>query len=383
MSNFKMWALTFSTAIIGISNPANADWWSRNVAPIGHAIEKGTHDAGNAIEKGAHDIGNTLEKGAHDTGDTLEKGAHDVGHSIEKGAQDTGKAAEKALHDTGYALEDAGQFVEEHPWETVMVVAFVAGGAYLIVYQGFALELTVGEHVVATFTAAEMGTASVAAGAGTALVAANRPASASDLYDATDGKETDASKATPKPETPEGKSVLELPRLNSPAPVLANNATNTQKLGFAYQVLEWTEVSQPFSTFNVDDYPSSLSPMEQKLIEARLVIETVPDSPADIAAKQQAQERRDFVKDQLADKAKDLLTGKLPDPTDVAKDALLEALKPTIVGDGWSASRETMKNLIDHELNKYAVKRVPCLRTPTKPECLKAPVEGPVIQAVP
>src|SRR5215472_3574660 len=80
MQNLAMWprTLTMTTAIslavIGITVsplPAQADWWSRNVAPLGHAIEKGAHDTGNAIEKGAHDTGNAVEKGAHDTGNAV------------------------------------------------------------------------------------------------------------------------------------------------------------------------------------------------------------------------------------------------------------------------------------------------------------------------
>ncbi|MBY5551075.1 hypothetical protein HFO61_30490 [Rhizobium leguminosarum] len=383
MSSFKIRALAFSTAI-GVCHFANAGGL---VEDIGRGAVRGLTDTHNTVKKAirdTHNTGtkavndgvNTLGKALNDVGDTIAKGADDSGDTIEQAAHDAGTAAEKALHDSGHALEDAGQFVKEHPWETVAVIAFVAGGAYLVVFQEYTLSLAVGEHVVATFTAAELGTASVAAGAGTALVAANKPASASDLYKATAEKEADVTKtkATPKPE---------MPKLNAPAPILADNPTDTQKLGFAYKVLQWTQVSQPVRDFDLDDYRTTLSPMEQKLIEARLTVETVPDSAADIAAKQQAQDRRNFAKDQLAERAKDLLTGKLPDPTDSAKDALLEALKPTLVGDGWSASRETMKSLIDVELYKYAVKRVPCLKTPTKPACLKAPIDGPVIQTVP
>ena len=77
MQNLAMWprTLTMTTAIslavIGITVsplPAQADWWSRNVAPLGPAIEQGAHDTGNAIEKGAHDTGKTIEKAVQDTG---------------------------------------------------------------------------------------------------------------------------------------------------------------------------------------------------------------------------------------------------------------------------------------------------------------------------
>jgi len=101
-----------SLAVIGITVsplPAQADWWSRNVAPLGPAIEQGAHDTGNAIEKGAHDTGNAVEKGAHDTGNAVEKGAHDTGNAIEKGAHDTGNAVEKGAHDTGKTIEKAVQ----------------------------------------------------------------------------------------------------------------------------------------------------------------------------------------------------------------------------------------------------------------------------------
>ena len=101
-----------SLAVIGITVsplPAQADWWSRNVAPLGPAIEQGAHDTGNAIEKGAHDTGNAVEKGAHDTGKT-----------IEKAVQDTGKAGEtvytfgvREIQGIGDSVRDADKRLKE------------------------------------------------------------------------------------------------------------------------------------------------------------------------------------------------------------------------------------------------------------------------------
>lgn len=75
-------------AILFGSTPAKADWWSKNVAPIGHAVEKGAHDVGKTTEKAAQDTGKTLEKAAQDTGKTLEKAAQDTGSTINKANND-------------------------------------------------------------------------------------------------------------------------------------------------------------------------------------------------------------------------------------------------------------------------------------------------------
>jgi hypothetical protein len=87
--------------IIGVmlSAPAKADFWSKHVAPIGHAVEKGAHDTGHAIEKAGQDTGHTVEKAAQDAGHTVEKAAQDAGHTVEKAAQDASHAIEKAGQD--------------------------------------------------------------------------------------------------------------------------------------------------------------------------------------------------------------------------------------------------------------------------------------------
>jgi hypothetical protein len=102
-------ALT-ALALVNAPSYAHADWWSRNVAPIGKAVEKGVQDTGNAVEKGVHDTGNAVEKGVHDTGNAVEKGVHDTGNAVEKGVQDTGKTIEKAVQDTGKAGETVYKF---------------------------------------------------------------------------------------------------------------------------------------------------------------------------------------------------------------------------------------------------------------------------------
>jgi hypothetical protein len=102
LKSFGVLALAGSVALgaTALSSQAKADFWSRNVAPIGHAIDKAKNDAGKAIEKGAQDAGKTAEKAAQDTG-----------HTLEKGAQDTGNTLEKAVHDIGHSIEKAGQDV--------------------------------------------------------------------------------------------------------------------------------------------------------------------------------------------------------------------------------------------------------------------------------
>ena len=98
----------FATGL-AVSTPVQADWWSRNVAPIGHALDKAKNDTGKAIEKGTQDTGKAIEKGTQDTGKAIEKGTQDTGKAIEKGTQDTGKAIEKGTQDTGKTIEKAVQ----------------------------------------------------------------------------------------------------------------------------------------------------------------------------------------------------------------------------------------------------------------------------------
>jgi ElaB/YqjD/DUF883 family membrane-anchored ribosome-binding protein len=178
MNRMSRVALAFAATTMGVAPPAHAGFFedvgrtiNRAAIDVGKTVEKAAGDTGKTIEKAAHDTGHTvekavgdtgktIEKAAHDTGHALEKGAHDAGHALEKAAQDTGNALEKAAHDTGHALEGAGQFIKDHPWETVIAVALITGGGYLIVYQGFTLSLTVqGVEVVKIACAATCGTA--------------------------------------------------------------------------------------------------------------------------------------------------------------------------------------------------------------------------------
>jgi vacuolar-type H+-ATPase subunit H len=95
--------------LVNASSYAHADFWSDNVAPIGHAIDKAKNDAGKTVEKAAQDTGKTVEKAGQDTGKTVEKAAQDTGKTVEKAAQDTGKTVEKAAQDTGKTVEKAAQ----------------------------------------------------------------------------------------------------------------------------------------------------------------------------------------------------------------------------------------------------------------------------------
>ena len=62
-----------------LSSPARADFWSRTIAPIGHAVENAAHDAGHAVEKAAQDTGRAVEQATHDAGNAVEKATHDTG----------------------------------------------------------------------------------------------------------------------------------------------------------------------------------------------------------------------------------------------------------------------------------------------------------------
>jgi len=122
-------------------------------------VEKAVQDTGKTVEKAAHDTGHTLEKAAQDTGTTVEKAAHDTGHTLEKAVQDTGKTIEKATHDIGHTLEKAGQdtarYIEENP-EIIIAAAVIAGGVYLVVVEGWALEVKIGEAAFTVVAAAAL-----------------------------------------------------------------------------------------------------------------------------------------------------------------------------------------------------------------------------------
>ncbi|WP_407155067.1 hypothetical protein [Bradyrhizobium sp. STM 3557] len=190
MNRISRVAFAFAATTMGVLPPAHADFFKdlnravinvgktveKAVGDTGKTIEKAAHDTGHTVEKAAGDTGKTIEKAAHDTGHALEKGAHDTGHALEKATQDTGNALEKAAHDTGHALEDAGQFIKDHPWETVVAVALIAGGGYLVVYEGFTLSVTAqGVEVVkiacAATCGAVAGTGLTVAGVGTEMAA--------------------------------------------------------------------------------------------------------------------------------------------------------------------------------------------------------------------
>ncbi|MBC9879925.1 hypothetical protein G8O24_21525 [Bradyrhizobium sp. INPA01-394B] len=134
-------------------------------------------DGANAVTKGLQDGGNAIGKGINDGVNAVVKGVDDSGHAIETAAHQTGDALEKAAHDSGHAFEGAGQFVGKHPWETVIGVALIAGGGYLILYEGYALTVTVqGVQVVSVATASTGGGVVITAGATSGILAGSATA---------------------------------------------------------------------------------------------------------------------------------------------------------------------------------------------------------------
>ena len=123
MAHRTSFIISWLLASVGSSTIAYACGGPFDIAcNVGHAIEKGAHDAGNAgqtavqqtgnaIEKGAHDAGNAGQTAVQQTGKAIEKGAHDAGNAGQTAVQQTGHALEKGTHDTGKALEKAGQDV--------------------------------------------------------------------------------------------------------------------------------------------------------------------------------------------------------------------------------------------------------------------------------
>jgi hypothetical protein len=82
LSKWCLAASVFATISFAAPIPAYADFWSRNVAPIGHTGEKALHDIGKTGEKAVQDIGKTGEKALHDIGKTGEKAGQDFGNVL-------------------------------------------------------------------------------------------------------------------------------------------------------------------------------------------------------------------------------------------------------------------------------------------------------------
>jgi ElaB/YqjD/DUF883 family membrane-anchored ribosome-binding protein len=213
----------------------------------GHTGEKALHDAGRTGEKALHDIGNSGEKALHDVGHTGEKALHDTGKTLEKAAQDTGRALEKAAHDTGHALEAAGQFIKDHPWETVIAVALIAGGGYLILYEGYALCVTVEGVNIVTITSGAasgiaVGSTLTAAGIGTIALGFYMGGPRSDP--ATDGGQPFSSRTSPdgSREISVGQPSLGAPPFGSPTLKLTYTPHEAPHRAVVYQQPEHPRV---------------------------------------------------------------------------------------------------------------------------------------------
>jgi hypothetical protein len=259
---------------------------------------------------------------------------------------------------------DVASFVEKHPWETVAAVALVAGGAYLVVYEGYSLQVAVGTKTITLVSGAAAGESSIAAGAGTIAYTALKPASS--------GKEQgeDSPKSNSNEIEKNIKPVVELP---SPLPQIGEKAGDIEKFNYALKVLRWSEHYEPPGSFEPKRYQDTLSPAETTLLKALTVVQSVPDSEADLGGNEQLEDRLQKLVDTVTDIVK---TG------EPQWSALLDAAAPTTVGDGTAASKAVLTGRLEDQLRRYTLRRVLSVPNPSVKDIKPTPT-GPTISAKP
>jgi hypothetical protein len=257
---------------------------------------------------------------------------------------------------------DVADFVGKHPWETVAAVALIGGGAYLVMYEGYSLQVAVGTKTITLVSGgAVAGGSSIATGTGTIAYTMLKP----------DPSNSDASsKNKLKTDNGDVHSVLELP---SPLPQIAENAGDIEKFNYALKVLQWSNRYEPPNSFDPEKYHGSFSPAETTLLKAVTVVQSVPDSPSELKATEQLEGRLE----KIVDTVKDVATTGEPQWS-----ALLKAAAPTTISDGTAASKAVLTDRLENQLQKYEFKRNPPLSTPSVKDIKPAPT-GPTISAKP
>jgi hypothetical protein len=137
-------------------------------------------------------------------------------------------------------------------------------------------------------------------------------------------------------------------RLDPDAPALPPNPTPIDILGFAAASLRWALEDHPN-----DGGKKNLSPTEWQLVEALHYLDKVPDTPDDVAAKEQSKQRQ-----QAAWKA---IVNALKDPSlkKMKEDIWKTVLQPTIAGDGQGPTRDVLKAQVLTALYNYRVNGQP------------------------
>lgn len=148
-------------------------------------------------------------------------------------------------------------------------------------------------------------------------------------------------------------------RLDPSAPRLPQNARDIDKLGFAAASLAWARAAHPLRDYKADQ-TGAVTPEEWQMVEALRALDTVPDSPSDLLAKEQADKRANIVREVIAEGLK---KGSL----EAAKSALRDAVvQPTVLGDGQGPTRDALRGWLTSTLYGYRTKGLPSEADPMK-----------------
>jgi hypothetical protein len=331
--------------------------------------------------------------------------------------QQVGHTYEKAAHDVGHGAEEVGKFVEKHPWETVIAVALIAGGGYLIVYEGYTLSVTVeGVQVVAitsgTTSGVVVGSAAAAAGAGTIAATATMetpigtqstvvgtapapPQPIPQTQDSVRGSAPTSNNKTSAPVPTAGSATSEQSIMF--APRLSKAPSDVERLGFAIWVSQWAEKTEPVSAFDPTKSPI-VTQAELKLLDALVSLRAITASSDDLAAEQH-DERDNPISSTIEDQPKDIakslgwrvLTDQpigdlftLADRVKSLKEgALVEAITPTATTELLGLSRDRLMVQLERQLDAYERKRNPqmgLLPAPIDPKSMPPDRSTPELQ---
>jgi vacuolar-type H+-ATPase subunit H len=121
-----------------LSTPAYADFWSRNVAPIGHAIDKAKNDVGHTVEKAVDDTGHTLETAGQQAGRVLaspfKEAAKDAGKEVSRDAINQAKEeSKKIIEDASGRANDIINHAEDRLIGVITWVSIGLGALFAIV----------------------------------------------------------------------------------------------------------------------------------------------------------------------------------------------------------------------------------------------------------
>jgi hypothetical protein len=400
---------------------------------VGTAVQQTTTAVGVAVDQTGRAVGTAAQQTTTAVGVAVDQTGRAVGTAVDQAVkaaviatQQTGHAIENAAHDTGHGVAQVGKFAKDHPWETVVAVALIAGGGYLIVYEGYALSVTIeGVEVVSVTpgaTGVVVGGAAAVAGAGTIAYGTietpigptvstiggegspSQPVPIQDGPSSPAHASSDSTAANTQSTLPPADSNISLNALTNEAAALEptiesvqlpKNASNVERLGYAIWASEWAEKTAPIAAFDPTKSPA-VTPAELKLLDAIVSLRAITSAPEDEQAAEQHDERSNPLSSAIKDNLKDLLKDvgwrvifRLPIGDLFTLAGRIEALRsqiykaalaPTATTELIGQSRDALLEKLQNQLDAYLRKRDPqsFTRAPAVPSNLTP--QGPTIE---